>query len=197
MSQHDLNIANQGFPAFRADLNNALEALGTLQSGATAPTVTFGNQLWLDTSADPSVLKLRNSDNDAWITLFSINQTTDVLQALTVAALTCTGDASFTGTGQIKLPEGTTAERSGSPADGMIRFNSDTNRYEGYANSAWGNLGGGATGGGSDEVFVENSNVITTNYTLTTNKNAMSVSPLTINSGVTVTVPSGQRWVVL
>ena len=43
----------------------------------------------------------------------------------------------------------------------------------------------------------ENSNTIAANYTLTTNKNAMSVGPITINSGVTVTVPSGQNWVVL
>ena len=43
----------------------------------------------------------------------------------------------------------------------------------------------------------ENSLVISANYTLTTGKNAMSVGPITINSGVSVTVPSGQRWVVL
>ena len=57
--------------------------------------------------------------------------------------------------------------------------------------------GGGATGGGSDEVFHENSTTVTTSYTLTTNKNAMSVGPITINSGATVTVPSGARWVLL
>lgn len=57
--------------------------------------------------------------------------------------------------------------------------------------------GGGATGGGSDTVFHENSTTVTTSYTLTTNKNAMSVGPITINSGATVTVPSGARWVLL
>jgi len=52
-------------------------------------------------------------------------------------------------------------------------------------------------GGGNDNVFVENDTTVTTSYTLTTGRNAMSVGPVTVNGGVTVTVPSGQRWVVL
>ena len=55
----------------------------------------------------------------------------------------------------------------------------------------------GATGAGGDTVFQENSVVVTTNYTLTTAKNASSVGPITINGGITVTVPSGARWVIL
>lgn len=54
-----------------------------------------------------------------------------------------------------------------------------------------------ATGGGSDACFYENSETVTTNYTITVNKNALSVGPILINSGVTVTVPTGSRWVVL
>ena len=60
-----------------------------------------------------------------------------------------------------------------------------------------GGSGGGATGGGSDQVFNENSTTITTSYTLSTGKSAMSVGPITINNGATVTVPSTARWVVL
>ena len=56
--------------------------------------------------------------------------------------------------------------------------------------------GGGATGGGTDKVFFESDQTITTNYSLTANKNAHTVSP-TINSGVTVTVPSGAILVIL
>lgn len=78
MAQHDLNIANQTFPSFRSDLNGALEALGTLSSGATAPSSPFANQLWVDTAADPILLKIRNNDNDAWITIGSITATTDL-----------------------------------------------------------------------------------------------------------------------
>ena len=77
MSQHDLTIANQGFPAFRADLNGALQALGSTQSGTSAPSPTFANQLWYDTTAN--ILKKRNADNDAWINIVTFNETTDAV----------------------------------------------------------------------------------------------------------------------
>lgn len=63
-------------------------------------------------------------------------------------------------------------------------------------NLSWGTAGG-ATGGGTDDVFYENSNTVTQNYTITNNKNAMSAGPITINSGVTVTVGDGENWVIL
>jgi hypothetical protein len=100
-------------------------------------------------------------------------------------------------TGSAVIPTGTQAQRDGTPAAGYFRFNSDVTKFEGYNGSAWGSVGGGATGGGSDEIFIENGQTVTTNYTLTTNKNASSVGPITVNSGVTVTVPSGSNWVVL
>jgi hypothetical protein len=103
----------------------------------------------------------------------------------------------FTGTGFMLIPKGTTAQRPVSPVDGQMRYNTDTNQFEGYQGGAWGQLGGGATGGGSDEVFVENGVTVTTSYTLSANKNAESVGPITINSGAVVTVPSTQRWVIL
>jgi hypothetical protein len=62
---------------------------------------------------------------------------------------------------------------------------------------SWSAAGGGATGGGTDDVFYENSQTVTTNYTLTTGKNAMSAGPITIDSGITVTVPSGSSWVIV
>ena len=77
MSQHDFSIANQGFPAFRSDLNDALQALASNSAGASAPTQTYAHQLWIDTSATPSVLKIRNADDDAWIAICSIDQTND------------------------------------------------------------------------------------------------------------------------
>ena len=57
--------------------------------------------------------------------------------------------------------------------------------------------GGGATGGGSDEVFFENDQAVTTNYSISASHNAMTAGPITVNNGVTVTVPSGVRWVVV
>jgi hypothetical protein len=77
MAQHDFNIANQGFPAFRADLNNSLSATVSLSAGATEPSTTFAYQLWYDETAD--VLKIRNDDNDAWITLFTFDQTANTV----------------------------------------------------------------------------------------------------------------------
>lgn len=90
MSQHDLDIANQGFPATRADLNLALKALGSLQSGATAPSTTYANMLWYDTANN--ILKIRNEDNDAFISLFTLDQSADNIEALTInGTLTATG----------------------------------------------------------------------------------------------------------
>jgi hypothetical protein len=110
--------------------------------------------------------------------------------------LTVAGDLSVTGTGSVKLPVGTTAQRP-TAATGKIRYNSTLGSYEGYDGASWSSLGGGATGAGGDTVFNLNSPTVTTSYSLPAGKNAMSVGAITINSGVTVTVPSGSRWVVL
>lgn len=98
-----------------------------------------------------------------------------------------------TTTGSAIIPSGTTAERDGSPTNGYFRYNTSVNSFEGYVNGAWGGVGGAQAGG----VIFENSLTISSNYTLTSGKNGLSVGPITIGSGVTVTVPSGQRWVVL
>ena len=72
MAQHDFNIDNQSAPAFRGDLNNALEALVTLSSGATAPATTYANMLWYDTANN--ILKMRSEADDAWIDLGTLDQ---------------------------------------------------------------------------------------------------------------------------
>ena len=99
-------------------------------------------------------------------------------------------------TGSANLPVGTTAQRDGTPAAGMIRYNSTLGQFEGYT-STWGAIGGGATGGGSDTWAVEHDNTITTSYTIGTGKNVISAGPLTVNSGATVTVPSGSNWTIV
>ena len=104
-------------------------------------------------------------------------------------------------TGYLRLPTGTTALRpsAGISTQGMMRYNTTLSKFEGYTYPAetWGTLGGGAGGGGADEIFVENAMVVTTDYELTSGKSASSAGPITINSGVTVTIPSGQNWVIL
>jgi hypothetical protein len=76
MSQHDYIIDNQLAPAFRSDLNAALNAIVSTNSGVTAPTTTYANMLWYDTTND--LLKMRNESNSAFITLGTIDQTNSV-----------------------------------------------------------------------------------------------------------------------
>lgn len=199
MAQHDYVIANQSGLAFRADLNNNLAAIVSQNSGASEPSTTYAYQWWADTTT--GLLKLRNAANSAWITIGTLASTN--LGLATAASPSFTGTATFagdvllSGTGYLDLPVGTTAERPGSPTSGMIRFNSTLSQFEGYNGTAWSSVGGGATGGGADTVFIENSQTVTVNYTLSTGKNAVSAGPVTVNSGVTVTVPSGASWVIV
>ena len=106
------------------------------------------------------------------------------------------GSLSISGTGYVDIPAGTTAQRPGSANTGMLRFNTNFNRYEGYDGSSWGQLGG-AGGSSGDGVFYENDTNVTASYTISTNKNAMSAGPITINNSVTVTVPNGSVWTVV
>lgn len=75
MSQNDFNLANQGFPSMRADMNSAFQALASNSSGATEPSTTYAYQWWYDTSTD--ILKIRNADNDAWISFAEFDQVND------------------------------------------------------------------------------------------------------------------------
>jgi hypothetical protein len=108
-----------------------------------------------------------------------------------------TGKLTLSGTGAMKLNVGTTDGRPESPVDGMVRYNSATLKYEGYSNGSWGQLGGGATGGGADQIFNLNGQTVTVDYTIPTGFNASTVGPLTIAEGITVTVPDNSNWVIL
>ena len=126
MSQNDFDLANQGFPSMRADMNSAYQALASNNAGATAPTTNYAHQWWYDTTNDK--LMIRDALSNSW-----------------------------------------------------TEFSS----------------GAGATGGGTDLVFYENDQTVTTNYTVIATKNAMSAGPVAVNSGITVTVETGARWVVV
>lgn len=71
MAQHDYNIANQTGAQFRSDLNDALAAIVSNNSGATAPATTYAHQWWADTTA--GILKRRNAANDAWISVLTLS----------------------------------------------------------------------------------------------------------------------------
>ena len=104
---------------------------------------------------------------------------------------TVTGDdlvSNITLNGQyVTIPTGATGGRPSSSANGMLRYNTTTNKFDGYKGS-WGTIGGGATGGGNDEIFYENGKTVNTSYTVAADKNAVSAGPISIAVGVTVTV---------
>ena len=72
MSQNDLVISNQTFPATRADITSALQALGSTNSGPSAPSTTYANMMWYDTTSN--ILKIRAEANDAWISIGYLHQ---------------------------------------------------------------------------------------------------------------------------
>jgi hypothetical protein len=159
----------------------------------------------------------------------------------TFTDFTASGTASFTSTGAVKVPVGTQAERPGSPVAGQLRFNDDTDEFEGYNGTAWASVGGSAisndtttatdlyptfvdaTTGTALELFTSNAQYLfkpstgelkvkapvasngilvnattmTSNYTIATGTNGLSVGPFTIDSGVTLTINSGQRHLIL
>jgi hypothetical protein len=98
-------------------------------------------------------------------------------------------------TDAVRVASGTTAQRP-TGAAGMIRYNSQLGQFEGYG-AAWGTIGGGAKGGGSDQIFFENDQTVNTSYSITANKNAVTAGPVTVASGVTVTIPSGSTWSIV
>ena len=100
--------------------------------------------------------------------------------------------ADFSGTGSIKLPVGTTAQRPASPVTGDFRFNSTTTQAEIYDGSAFTAVGGGGggTGGGNEQIFFESENEMNNSYTISSNHNALVAGPLTIASGATLTINS-------
>jgi hypothetical protein len=156
---------------------------------------------WADTTN--GLLKIRDAANSAWVTVGTLASANLGLAPLASPSFTGTatfaGNINMSGTGAIDVAAGTTGQRPGSPSNGMFRYNSTDGAFEGYASGAWGAIGGsgGATGGGSDQIFYENGQTVTTDYELTASTNAMSAGPISINSSVTVTVPSGQVWTIV
>ena len=152
---------------------------------------TLGNGAILGIPASGTVTNLTGTAS------IDINGTVGATTPTTAAVTTlaASGDSAFTSTGALQIPASTTANRPVG-VTGKIRYNTTLSTFEGYG-SAWGSIGGGATGAGGDTVFQENQLIVTTSYTLSTGKSAMSVGPITINALVAVTVPSGYRWVVL
>ncbi len=192
-------INNGTGAAVRTKLNQITAAINSLNSGSGDPSINSAFQPHIDTGS--SLFKIRNAANNAYVTIGNISL--DNLGHVVAASPTMTGDVTMSSTGFVRVPLGTDAQQpgqSGQPAAavGQLRYNSDQNRFEGYKNTGWGEIGGGAgaTGGGTDQVFVETGQTITESYTLSAGKNAMTVSP-TINNTKEVVVPNGATLVIL
>ena len=202
---NNFNVANGTGAAVRAGINDIFSALRTINSASGDPSGD-GNVVQFQPHIDSStnLLKICTAVSSGTGTFTTIGNITQANLGLVNAATpTMTGDVAMNSTGFLKVPVGTDAQQpgqSGAPtaAIGQFRYNSDQNRFEGYKNTGWGELGGGAgaTGGGTDQVFLETGQTITENYTLTSGKNAITVSP-TINTGKEIVVPNGATLVIL
>ena len=184
-----------------ADLNNNFDqvlfiAQETVNIAANQSTAGLQAQITAATNTANNAATSAASATTSAATSASIAASA-ITTSLQKAGDTITGNINNSGTGYFDLPVGTTGQRPGTPNTGMIRFNSDLTAYEGYNGTGWLPIGGGAKGGGTDDVFYENSQTITSNYTVTVGKNAVTAGPVTINSGVAVTVPSGSSWSII
>ena len=181
-----------------AAASSASAAATSATNASNSATAAAGSASSASSSASTATTQASNASGSASAAATSAtNASNSATAAAASAALAANRVAKTSDTGSAVIPTGTQAQRDGTPAAGFFRFNSDVTKFEGYNGTSWGSVGGGAVGGGPDSVFVENDQAVTTNYTITTNKNAMSTGPITINSGITVTVPSGSNWVIL
>ena len=249
-------IENASGANVRTDLNNVLAAIQSSNSKSTDLTASqcVAGMMFLNTTSN--TLKVRNSANNDFTDIGSINS--DNLGLLPRAGGTMTGqfladDSNSASAPAISFDTDTDlglfrksanimgfasagAEQMMFNANGItlqlrnqLRFaDSDSSHYialrspatvssnvvltlpatdtsvagyalisDGSGNLSWGVAGGGAEGAGGDEVFWENDQTITTSYAITNGKNAGSFGPITIASGVTVTVGSGETWTVV
>lgn len=187
------------------DTANGIAATAA-EAVATANAADFKAQLALDTveasgvnsfntrtgavlpeAGDYTAVQITYSTSNVGAALDGIQSTLTLLAATTVDQTSDTGAA--------RMPAGTTTQRPTAEL-GMLRYNADLARFEGYAGSAWGSLGG-ASGGGGDSMFYENGQTITANFTVGPNKNAGTFGPVTIADGVEVTVSDGCEWTIV
>ena len=202
------------------------------QSPTTGQTIVYNSSTGLWEKSNSPII------SGTTINSTSIGATTPSSGAFT--SLSASSDPSFTSTGAVQLPSGTTAQQPTGVA-GKLRFNTTTSQFEGYNGTNWASVGGAAisndtstatavyplfaaaTSGTALTVYTSNANYLYTpstgelkakahvstngitvnsdsvssNMTIASGTNGFSIGPLTINSGVVLTIASGQRHVVI
>jgi hypothetical protein len=191
-----ITIANTGVTSFSAGTTGltpstattgAVSLAGTLAVGnggtGTATAFTTGSVVF----AGASGVYSQNNSKVFW-------DNTNFRLGVGTASPSVT--LAMSATDAILIPVGTTGQQP-TGAAGMLRFNSSTSLFEGYNGTAWGSIGGGATGGGTDQIFYLNGQTVNTSYTIPNGQNAGTFGPVTIAGGAVVTVPSGSTWSVV
>ena len=138
---HDYDIGNAVGATFRADLNTCLSEIQATNRGANEPTTKVNGKLWVNSSNNT----LNIYDGTNFITLGKVD-TAEMGHATTASpsftgTITSAGDIVMSGTGKIKVPTGTTAQRP-SGVTGDFRFNTTLTQFEGYDGSSWAKVGG-------------------------------------------------------
>jgi len=164
--------------------------LGLSNASASAPSVHFG---------DSTTGLFRKGSNQIGLTFSGTEKAFFDQNGLTLQAQTdlrfADSDSShyigFQAPATIASNVLLTLPATDSPVNGYALIS------DGSGTLSWGAAGGGAEGNGTNEIFWENDQTVTGDYSITNNKNAGSFGPITIGNGVTVTVGSGETWTVV
>ena len=193
VNMHSYKITNVAPAVNLTDVMNLGQAIGVIQPYSDAALASANNSSNSAVASANSAAAALASQNAAFVS--ELNAAAAAVNAVnggnTLAVLKTSS------TGSAKIPAGTTAQRDISPVYGAQRANTTLNQQEWWNGTAWVPMGGGATGAPGNNVFIENDVFVTGNYTVTAGKNAGSFGPVTINNGVTVTIPNGSVWSIV
>ncbi len=195
------NAATSASNASTSETNAAASATAaqTAQTAAEAALDAFDDNYLGAKASDPTV----DNDGDALTSgdLY-FNTTSNELKvwngtnwiAITIPTITAVSSQTNTATDYLDIPSGTTAQRPGSPTTGNIRFNTTESEYEAWDGSAWSPIGGGSS---TTDGIWQHANTIVEDYEILSGNNGLSAAPVTVASGVTVTIPSGSVWTLV
>jgi hypothetical protein len=168
-------------------------------SGYTSSTLTAGSNITI-TNASGSITIAASGGGGGGVTSFetSLNGLTPATTTTGAVTLAGTLGATSGGTGLSTYATGDIIYASASNTLNRLTAGSNTQVLTLAGGvPTWAAATGGASGGGSDQVFFVNGQTVTTSYSIPSSKNAMSTGPITVANGAVVTVPNGSRWVVI